>query len=52
MQQQINEKTLMAMAEFFLKTSIPRILAEMKEGEDNDQTDLGKRKIQNTRKTI
>ena len=33
MQQQINEKTLRAMAEFFLKTSIPRILKEM---EQND----------------
>lgn len=35
MKQQISEETLKAMAEFFLKTSIPRILAE-REGEKHE----------------
>lgn len=34
----ISESTLKAMAEFFLKTSIPRILKEMKEGEKSDRS--------------
>lgn len=40
---EISEKTMKEMIEFFMKTSIPRILKEMKDVKQNDPVNLGKR---------